>query len=109
MTATAEDGGGVFESQALGSGKASEELKRPIWSASATLGTTADRRYGMAIRKESVNAKSDAKTAEYGALSYATMQQTVRTADAAAVSLTGLARYSGGRGRPPWRVRPTPA
>ena len=96
VAATAEDGDGAFESQALSASAAANAFNRANWSASATLGMTEDTRYGTAIRKTSENAKSDAMTDEYGAFSYATMQQTVRTADAAAVSLTGIASYSGG-------------
>ena len=96
VAATAEDGGGVFEDQALGSDAAANAFNRAMWSASATLGMTGDTRYGTAIRKKSDDATSDAAQEAYGAFSYATMQQTVRTADAAAVSLTGIASYSGG-------------
>ena len=96
VAATAADGGGVFEDQALGSDAAANAFNRATWSASATLGMTGDTRYGTAIRKKSDDATSDAAPEAYGAFSYATMQQTVRTADAAAVSLTGIASYSGG-------------
>ena len=96
VAATAEDGDGVFESQELGASAASDAFNRAMWSASATMGMTGSTRYGTALRKTSDNAKDSADTSEYGAFSYATMQQTLRTADAAAVSLTGIASYSGG-------------
>ena len=96
VAATAEDGDGVFESQALGASAAADAFNRVMWSASATMGMTGSTRYGTALRKTSGNAKSSASTSEYGAFSYSTMQQTLRSADAAAVSLTGIASYSGG-------------
>ena len=98
VAATAEDGGGVFAGQELGSGAASDAFNRVRWSADATLGMTGSTRYGTVVRKVSVNAKTKPSIAanDYGAFSYSTMEQTVRTADAAAVSLTGIARYSGG-------------
>ncbi len=96
VAATAEDGGGVFESQALGAGGAADAFNRVMWSADATMGATGSTRYGTAMRKESGHAKQSPTTEEFGAFSYSTMQQTVRTADAAAVSLTGIASYSGG-------------
>ena len=96
VAATADGGGGVFASQALGSGAAADAFNRMAWTASATLGMTGSTRYGTAIRKMSANAKSSPITEHYGAFSYSTMQQTVRTADAAAVSPTGIASYSGG-------------
>jgi len=96
VAATAEDGDGVFESQALGAGAAANAFNRVMWSASATMGMTGSTRYGTALRKTSGNAKSGASTSEYGAFSYSTMPETPRTADAAAVSLTGIASYSGG-------------
>ena len=97
VAATAEDGGGVFAGQELGSGAASDAFNRVRWSADATLGMTGSTRYGTVVRKVSVNAKTKSSIAanDYGAFSYSTMEQTVRTADAAAVSLTGIARYSG--------------
>ncbi len=99
VAATAGDGGGVFEGEALGSEAAANAFNRAMWSASATLGMTGDTRYGTVIRRKSDDATSDAEldVPGYGALSYATMQQTVRTADAAAVSLAGIASYSGGK------------
>ena len=94
VAATAGGGGGEFESQALGSGAASDAFNRVMWSADATMGMTGSTRHGTALRKKSENAKGSADTEVYGAFSYSTMQQTVRTADA--VSLTGIASYSGG-------------
>ena len=96
MAATAEDGGGVFESQELGTGAATDAFNRLTWSADATLGMTGSTRYGTAFRTASDNAKSNPERDAFGAFSYSTMQETVRTADAAAVSLTGIATYSGG-------------
>ena len=96
VAATAEDGDGVFESQALGAGAAADAFNRVMWSATATMGMTGSTRYGTALRKTSAHAKAGASTEEYGAFSYSTMQQTLRSADAAAVSLTGIASYSGG-------------
>ena len=97
VAATAEDGGGVFESQALGAGGARDAFNRLKWTADATMGMTGSTRYGTAARKTSANAKKAAgDPSEYGAFSYSTMQQTVRTQDAAAVSLTGIASYMGG-------------
>ncbi len=97
VAATAEGGGGVFASQALGAGAAANAFNRLIWSADATMGMTGSTRYGTAVRKTSDNAKkAPGDPSEYGAFSYSTMQETVRTQDAAAVSLTGIASYSGG-------------
>ena len=96
VAATAEDGGGVFESQELGTGAATDAFNRLTWSADATLGMTGSTRYGTAFRNASDNAKSNPERDAFGAFSYATMDETVRTADAAAVSLTGIATYSGG-------------
>ena len=96
MAATAEDGGGVFASQALGAGAAANAFNRLTWTAEATMGMTGSTRYGTAARKTSANAKKASAISQYGAFSYSTMQQTVRTQDAAAVSLTGIASYSGG-------------
>ena len=53
VAATAEGGGGVFESQALGAGGASDAFNRAMWSASATMGMTGSTRYGTALRKTS--------------------------------------------------------
>jgi len=96
VAATAEDGGGVFASQALGAGAAANAFNRLTWTAEATMGMTGSTRYGTAARKTSANAKKASAISQYGAFSYSTMQQTVRTQDAAAVSLTGIASYSGG-------------
>ena len=96
VAATAEDGGGVFESQALGAGAAADAFNRVMWSADATMGMTGSTRYGTAMRKMSANAESKPTTEVFGAFSYSTMQETLRTSDAAAVSLTGIASYSGG-------------
>ena len=96
VAATAEDGGGVFEGQALGASAAADAFNRAMWSAGATMGMTGSTRYGTALRKTSDDAKSSAKQTEFGAFSYSTMAETPRAADAAAVSLTGIASYSGG-------------
>ena len=97
VAATAEDGDGVFESQALGAAAAAKAFNRLTWAAEATLGMTGSTRYGTVARKTSANAKKDPATgSNFGAFSYSTMQETVRTADAAALSLTGIASYSGG-------------
>ncbi len=96
VAATAEDGDGVFESQELDADAAADAFNRVMWSADATMGMTGSTRYGTALRKVSENAKDSADTDVFGAFSYATMQQTLRTADAEAVSLTGIASYSGG-------------
>ena len=98
VAATAEDGGGVFESRELDADKAAAAFKRVRWSAAATLGSTGSTRYGTAARKVANHAQQGPNLArgEYGAFSYSTMEETVRTADAAAVSPTGIARYSGG-------------
>ncbi len=96
VAATAKNGGGVFASQALGAGGARNAFNRLTWTADATMGMTGSTRYGTAARKKSANAKKDSAVSEYGAFSYSTMEQTARTADAAAVSLTGIASYSGG-------------
>ena len=90
------DARGVFATQALGVGAASDAFNRLTWSAEATLGMTGSTRYGTVVRKNSKSAKAKPTMGEYGAFSYATMQETQRTADAAAVSLTGIASYSGG-------------
>ena len=94
FVAATAGGGGEFESQALGSGAASDAFNRVMWSADATMGMTGSTRHGTALRMKSENAEGSADTEVYGAFSYSTMQQTVRTADA--VSLTGIASYSGG-------------
>ena len=96
VAATAEDGDGVFESQALGAGAAANAFNRVMWAADATMGMTGSTRYGTAARKTSDNAKKASAVSEYGAFSYSTMQETVRTMDAAAISLTGIASYMGG-------------
>ena len=100
VAATAEGGGGAFDDPEgrLGAGAAADAFNRLTWSAEATLGRTGSTRYGTAVRKTSANAKAKPAIADsdYGAFSYATMQETLRTADAAAVSLTGIASYSGG-------------
>ena len=99
VAATAEDGGGAFESQALGAGAAADAFNRAMWTADATMGMTGSTRYGTALRKTSGHAKGASVENEggvFGAFSYSTMQQTLRSADAAAVSLTGIASYSGG-------------
>ena len=100
VAATAEDGDGVFESQALGAGAAANAFNRAMWTADATMGMTGSTRYGTAMRKTSGHAKQGASVENeggvFGAFSYSTMAETVRSADAAAVSLTGIASYSGG-------------
>ena len=98
VAATAEDGGGVFESRELDADKAAAAFKRVRWSAAATLGSSGSTRYGTAARKVANHAQQGPNLARgaYGAFSYSTMEETVRTADAAAVSPTGIARYSGG-------------
>ena len=100
VAATAEDGDGVFESQALGAGAAANAFNRAMWTADATMGMTGSTRYGTAMRKTSGHAKQGASVENeggvFGAFSYSTMAETLRSADAAAVSLTGIASYSGG-------------
>ncbi|MYC68868.1 MAG: hypothetical protein F4X12_21370 [Acidobacteriia bacterium] len=96
VAATAADGGGVFESQELGASAAMDTFNRAMWSATATMGATGATRYGTAFRKSAPNAREDLKKAEVGAFSYSTMANTVRTSQAAAVSLTGIASYTGG-------------
>ena len=96
VAATAEDGDGVFESQALGASAAANAFNRLMWSADATMGMKGSTRYGTAIRKTSDHAKDGPDTTQFGAFSYSTMSETARAADAAAVSLTGIASYSGG-------------
>ena len=96
VAATAADGGGVFESQELGADAAMDTFNRVTWSATATMGATGATRYGTAIRKSTTNARTDLSTEEYGAFWYSTMSETVRTAQAAALSLTGIASYTGG-------------
>ena len=98
IAATAADGGGAFENQELGASAASDAFNRVMWSATATMGATGATRYGTAIRKNSVNAQDGLTTQQVGAFSYATtaIGNTVRTSLASAVSLTGIASYSGG-------------
>ena len=96
VAATAEDGGGAFEGRALGADAAAAAFNRLRWSAEATLGMTGSTRYGTVFRKDSSNARDGLSNGHYGAFSYSAMQETVRTTDAAAVSLTGIATYSGG-------------
>ena len=102
VAATAEDGGGVFArttggNGVLGAGGARDAFNRLMWTADATMGMTGSTRYGTAARKASANAKkAPGDPTQYGAFSYSTMQETVRTQDAAAISLTGIASYAGG-------------
>ena len=101
VAATADGGGGAFATATgghgvLGAGGAAKAFNRLMWNAEATLGMTGSTRYGTALRKTSANATKDPSLSQYGAFSYATMEETLRTADAAAVSLTGIASYSGG-------------
>ena len=88
------DDRGAFASQELGAAKAMDTFNRLTWSAMATLGMTGSTRYGTVIRKSSADAKGDPTTEDFGAFSYSTMQQTVRTADV--VAPTGIASYAGG-------------
>ena len=94
--ATAADGRGVFASQELSASAASDAFNRVKWTAAVTMGATGATRYGTAIRKSTDDAKTGLTTEEFGAFSYSTTAETLRTADAAAVSLTGIASYSGG-------------
>ncbi len=96
IAATAADGGGVFENRELGASAAMDTFNRVTWSATATMGSTGATRYGTAIRKESTNARNALETKEVGAFSYSTISETLRTSQAAAVSLTGIASYAGG-------------
>ena len=96
VAATAADGGGVFESQELGASAAMDTFNRVTWSATATMGSTGATRYGTAIRKSTTNARTALTNNQVGAFSYSTMAETVRTAQAAALSLTGIASYTGG-------------
>ena len=96
VAATMKGGRGAFASQELSASAANDAFNRVMWNAMATLGSTGSTRYGTAIRKSTMYARDDLKTMEYGAFSYSTMQETARAADAAAVSLTGIASYSGG-------------
>ncbi|MDE0628607.1 MAG: hypothetical protein OXH99_19610 [Bryobacterales bacterium] len=96
VAATADGGGGVFASQELGTGAATDAFNRVTWSATATMGATGATRYGTGLRKTTANARSGLSTAEVGAFSYSTMAETVRTSEAAAISLTGIASYTGG-------------
>ena len=96
VAATAAGGGGVFASRELGAGAASDAFNRLEWSATATLGATGATRYGTGVRKTTADAMTGLKATEVGAFSYSTMQETVRTSEAAAISLTGIASYTGG-------------
>ena len=102
VAATAEDGDGAFDDPDghLGTSAAADAFNRAMWTADATMGMTGSTRYGTALRKTSGHAKQGASVENdggvFGAFSYSTMQQTLRSADAAAVSLTGIASYSGG-------------
>ena len=96
VAATAANGGGVFENQDLDSSAAMDAFNRVTWSATATMGSTGATRYGTAFRKETLNAQDKLAKAEIGAFSYSTISETLRTSQAAAVSLTGIASYSGG-------------
>ena len=97
FVATAEeDGDGVFESQELDASDAMDTFNRVKWSATATMGSTGATRYGTAIRESTTNAGTELSSEEYGAFSYSTMSETVRTSQAAALSLTGIASYTGG-------------
>ena len=100
VAATAKDGGGVFETQELNADQAADAFNRLRWSAEATLGMTGSTRYGTVARKATDYARNTLKLdnadGAYGAFSYSTMQETLRSADAAALSPTGIARYSGG-------------
>ena len=98
VAATAEGGRGAFDSEKgnLAAGKAADTFNRLKWTATATLGKTGSTRYGTALRQSTMYAVDKLQTTDSGAFSYATMEETARTADAAAVSLTGSASYSGG-------------
>ena len=96
VAATAEGGGGVFESQELGAGAAADAFNRVTWSATATMGATGATRYGTAFRQSTLNAQDGLEKEEVGAFSYSTTSETLRTSQAAAVSLTGIASYTGG-------------
>ena len=98
VAATAKDGDGVFAGLALDAGGARDRFNRLTWIADATLGATGSTRYGTVARKVSDHAAQAQALSrgEHGAFSYSTMQETVRTADAAAVRLTGIATYTGG-------------
>ena len=96
VAATAAGGGGVFESQELGASAAMDAFNRVEWTAMATMGATGATRYGTGLRKTTDNARTGLSTTEVGAFSYSTMGETVRTSQAAAISLTGIASYTGG-------------
>ena len=98
VAATAKGGRGAFDSEKgnLAAGKAADTFNRLKWTATATLGSTGSTRYGTAVRQSTMYAVDKLKATDSGAFSYATMEETARTADAAAVSLTGSASYSGG-------------
>ena len=100
VAATAAGGGGVFASQELGASGAADAFNRVEWTARVTMGATGATRYGTGVRKTTDNAKDgvslDNENAAVGAFSYSTMAGTVRTSQAAAISLTGIASYTGG-------------
>ena len=97
VAATAEGGQGVFAQQragVLGADAARDTFNRVTWSAEVTMGMAASTRYGTAVRKANLDAKTGLTNTVFGAFSYATMQKSTRTVDAA--SPTGIASYSGG-------------
>ena len=96
VAATKEDGDGVFESRALSASDATNAFDRVMWTATASMGATGSTRYGTAVRKTTDFAVNNHGVDEVGAFSYSTMAATGRTSQAAAVSLTGTASYSGG-------------
>lgn len=97
VAATTESGRGVFAKQregVLGAGTAKDTFHRVTWGATVTMGMTGSTRYGTAIRKANINAQTGLSNTVLGAFSYSTMQESIRTVDAA--SPTGIASYSGG-------------
>ena len=116
VAATAKDGGGVFESAERTTSQATSAFDRVDWTAMATLGATGSTRYGTVIRKQTDDAQTGAKyqyiwndadtdsvvdfpeerdsVGEFGAFSYATMQETQRTMHVQ--NQSGIATYTGG-------------
>jgi hypothetical protein len=91
--ATAEDGGGFFEDEALSASKAEEVFDATTSQSMVAFGSTADTRYGAGMRKDRGTAEASLGDAAIGAFAYATINETLRLAH---VQSTGTARYLGG-------------
>ncbi len=94
VEATREEGDGPFANQRLKATTARSAFDRVKWAAVATMSATGSTRYGAAIRESTEHAQDELKTTEYGAYSYSTMDETLRTSNV--VAPAGVANYAGG-------------